>query len=156
MRKINEIIIHCSDTEQNENFKAADIDSWHRHRGFDCIGYHYVIDIDGKIELGRKFGRPDSKVGAHCKNHNAHSIGVCYIGGKRYGKHFNTITAAQIDSLYDFLLKLCVLYELSYDSIKLHYEYNKNKVCPCFTRSWFDEIFKERIIKTLDSFKLSF
>ena len=26
-------------------------------------------------------GRPEEMIGAHCKNHNRHSIGVCYIGG---------------------------------------------------------------------------
>ena len=49
MRKINEIIIHCSATKEGKDFKAADIDRWHRERGFNKIGYHYVIDLDGTI-----------------------------------------------------------------------------------------------------------
>lgn len=77
MRKINQIIVHCSATPEGKNFNANDIDRWHKERGFDCIGYHYVIDLDGTIEKGR----PIEKVGAHVKGHNSNSIGVCYIGG---------------------------------------------------------------------------
>ncbi|WP_337632460.1 N-acetylmuramoyl-L-alanine amidase, partial [Prevotella sp.] len=50
---------------------------WHRERGFDSIGYHYIIYLDGSIH----FGRPVEQAGAHCKGHNANSIGVCYVGG---------------------------------------------------------------------------
>lgn len=50
---------------------------WHRERGFDSIGYHYIIYLDGSI----RFGRPVEQAGAHCKGHNANSIGVCYVGG---------------------------------------------------------------------------
>ena len=77
MRTIKEIIIHCADTPEGRDDKAADIDRWHKKRGFDRIGYHYVIDLDGTIEAGR-----DTEcIGAHCKGHNTNSIGICYIGG---------------------------------------------------------------------------
>lgn len=79
MRQINEIIVHCSATPGGANFTVEDIDKWHRKRGFRCIGYHYVIYLDGGIHLGR----PIEEEGAHCLDggHNKHSIGVCYIGG---------------------------------------------------------------------------
>lgn len=77
MRKINEIIVHCTATAEGKNFKAADIDRWHKQRGWDGIGYHHVVDLDGTVEPGR----PESKQGAHCLGHNANSIGVVYIGG---------------------------------------------------------------------------
>lgn len=48
MRKINEIIVHCTATAVGKNFKAADIDRWHRDRDMRCIGYHHVVDLDGK------------------------------------------------------------------------------------------------------------
>lgn len=62
MRKIDTIIIHCSATKAWQDFTAKDIDSWHRKRGFDGIGYHYVIRLNGKIEKGRNVEYP----GAHC------------------------------------------------------------------------------------------
>lgn len=77
MRKIKEIIIHCSATKEGRNFTVADIDRWHRERGMRCIGYHFVIYRDGSIHVGRAI----EEVGAHCKGHNSISIGICYIGG---------------------------------------------------------------------------
>lgn len=77
MRRIKEIIIHCSATIEGRDYTAKDIDSWHRAQGFNAIGYHYVIRLDGTVETGR----PLWMVGAHCKGHNLHSIGICYIGG---------------------------------------------------------------------------
>ena len=77
MRKITFIIVHCSANKEGSTLRVADIDRYHRSLGWNGCGYHYVIPIDGTIEQGR----PEEKVGAHCKNHNSHSIGVCYIGG---------------------------------------------------------------------------
>lgn len=77
MRKINEIIVHCTATPEGKDFKAADIDKWHKQKGWDGIGYHHVVDLDGTVEPGR----PESEVGAHCYGHNQNSIGVVYIGG---------------------------------------------------------------------------
>lgn len=77
MRDIKEIIIHCSATPEGRDFTVADIDRWHRERGFSGIGYHLVVYRDGSVHTGR----PIERAGAHCKGHNAHSIGICYIGG---------------------------------------------------------------------------
>ncbi len=77
MREINKIIIHCSATAEGKPFTAQHIDVWHRKRGFRCIGYHYVIHLDGTIIKGRD----EAQIGAHCSGYNAHSLGVCYIGG---------------------------------------------------------------------------
>lgn len=77
MRKIDEIIIHCSTTPEGRDHSVADVTAWHRARGFRTIGYHYLVHIDGRVERGR----PESEIGAHCLGHNARSIGVCYVGG---------------------------------------------------------------------------
>ena len=79
MRKITEIIIHCADTPERRDVRAADIRKWHvKDNGWNDIGYHYVIDLDGTIEAGRDL----ETIGAHCKGHNQNSIGICYIGGR--------------------------------------------------------------------------
>ena len=77
MRNINKIIVHCSATPEGKEFSVDDIRRWHLQRGFADIGYHFVIYLDGSVHVGR----PLAKAGAHCKGHNAHSVGVCYIGG---------------------------------------------------------------------------
>ena len=62
------------------------------HRGFRDIGYHFYITRDGEIHRGRAL----EKVGAHCRNHNTHSIGVCYEGGlDANGKPKDTRTLEQ-------------------------------------------------------------
>ena len=77
MRTITLIIVHCSANRQGSTLRMMDIDRLHRSLGWKGCGYHFVIPTDGTIETGR----PLEQVGAHCKNHNRYSIGVCYIGG---------------------------------------------------------------------------
>lgn len=77
MRKITLLVVHCSANREGCTLRMADIDRYHRSLGWKGCGYHYVIPTDGAIETGRA----EERVGAHCKNHNRHSIGVCYIGG---------------------------------------------------------------------------
>ena len=44
---IDAIVIHCSASRAGQDLRAADIDKMHKERGFACIGYNYVIDLDG-------------------------------------------------------------------------------------------------------------
>lgn len=125
-RIINEIIIHCSATVEGKDYTTEDIKKWHKARGFSDIGYHYIIYRDGSIHNGRNVNIS----GAHCTNHNAHSIGICYIGGvDKYNKPKDTRTLEQKNSLKNLLLKLKVLYSKA--TIHGHCEY-ANKACPCF------------------------
>ena len=126
MRTINEIIIHCSATKEGNKISAATIDRWHKDRGWRCIGYHYVVRIDGSIE----YGRPVQDIGAHVKGRNKHSIGVCYIGGLDSDMEpKDTRTRDQKESLL-YLLK--TLKRLHPDAtIHGHREF-ANKACPCF------------------------
>ena len=77
MRRITLIIVHCTANRAGSALRMADIDRYHRSLGWKGCGYHYVIPTDGTIEAGR----PEEMVGAHCKYHNRHSIGVAYVGG---------------------------------------------------------------------------
>ena len=127
MRKITEIIIHCSDTPAGRHFTVQDIDHWHRARGFSSIGYHYVIYLDGSIHLGR----PVENIGAHCLRHNAHSIGVCYIGGLDADtlEPADTRTPEQRTALRELLAKLQEQYPGA--TVHGHNEF-ADKACPCF------------------------
>ncbi len=107
MRKINEIIVHCSATREGSDYHADDIRRWHLERGYRDIGYHYVVTLHGTIENGR----PEEQIGAHTKGHNAHSIGVCYIGGlDKDGKAKDTRTAEQKKTLGQLLRMLHLKY----------------------------------------------
>lgn len=125
-RVINEIIVHCTATKENQEVTIEQIDKWHKIRGFVGIGYHYVIGLDGKIYEGRDI----DKVGAHCTNHNAKSIGVCYVGGlDSDGKPKDTRTHEQKVSLVALLRRLRRIYPSA--TIHGHREF-ANKACPCF------------------------
>ena len=127
MRKITEIIIHCSATPEGKDYTVADIDSWHRARGFNGIGYHYVIYRDGSVHQGR----PLDKIGAHCRGHNNNSIGVCYIGGVAEDKVTpkDTRTKPQMETLLFLLRSL----KSEYPDAKIygHRDFS-NKACPSF------------------------
>ena len=110
MKTIDAIVIHCSATRAGQDVRAADIDKWHKERGLARIGYNYVIDLDGTVEVGR----PLTMGGAHCNtaglsgvNYNKHSIGICYVGGlDENGEPADTRTAEQKQALAELVYKL--------------------------------------------------
>lgn len=94
---IQRIVIHCSATPSGKRLgkpgvsAAQVIDGWHKARGFarhpsavkafnptlPCIGYHYIIDLDGTVETGRG----NDEIGAHVVGFNTDSLGICLVGG---------------------------------------------------------------------------
>ena len=131
------IVIHCSAVRPDQTSSAAQIDTWHRHQGWKLgIGYHYVIRRDGTIEPGR----PEWMIGAHCKNHNAHSIGVCYEGGLDIrGQPADTRTPAQKAAMRQLLEDLHRRYPRAVivghhdlrSALPLGSSKNPLKDCPC-------------------------
>lgn len=71
------IVIHCSATKPSQHIGRAQIEEWHLAKGWSGIGYHFVITRAGDLETGR----PLEEVGAHVQGYNAHSVGVCMVGG---------------------------------------------------------------------------
>lgn len=133
MRPIHELVVHCSATPAGKPFRAADIDRWHRERGFDGLGYHYVICLDGSIEPGR----PLEEKGAHVAGHNANSVGICLIGGvDAKGRAANTFNAAQFEALENVLLALRAKFPRA--RILGHRDFpGVRKACPSFdVRAW--------------------
>lgn len=133
MRPIRELVVHCSATTAGKPFRAADIDRWHRSKGWDGIGYHYVIPLDGSIEPGRAV----AETGAHVQGHNANSIGICLIGGvDARGRAADTFNAEQYDALETLLRAL----RDKYPSTKImgHRDFpGVRKDCPSFdVRAW--------------------
>jgi len=128
MRKITLIIIHCSATPEGRNldFEACHYEHVH-HRRFKDIGYHFYITRDGDIHRGR----PIEQIGAHCKDHNAHSIGVCYEGGlSADGVPKDTRTMKQKGAMLALLRELRAIVPKAL--IVGHHDLNPLKACPCF------------------------
>lgn len=139
-RSMHTIVVHCSATKEGVNYTSKDIKKWHLAKGFKDIGYHFIIMLDGTIEIGR----PLNKIGAHVANANTGTIGICYIGGlDSNGKPKDTRTDAQKESLKELL---DILKEnIAIRDIKGHRDYSKDlngngkidkheyiKMCPCF------------------------
>lgn len=111
MRYINKIIVHCTATEEGRSFTIEDVKRWHTlpppvGKGWRDVGYHYLVLLDGTVQRGRAISQP----GAHCYGQNAHSIGVCYVGGLRDGKPADTRTDAQRRALLKLLANLTTMY----------------------------------------------
>jgi N-acetylmuramoyl-L-alanine amidase len=136
MRKINEIVLHCSVS----NFGGAVIiDKWHRQRGWPLIGYHFVIRysknelFDGGIEIGR----PVEKMGAHVYGHNTDSIGICLIGKPDPETGKCKFSQAQLLSARKLCLHLMEKYDVGVENILGHYELDNNKTCPAMDMDLF-------------------
>lgn len=129
MRKITQIIIHCSDSDFGN---VLLINQWHIGRNFDSCGYHYIITnaypfstkdeplhiLDGHISPGRA----ERIVGAHCRGQNKHSLSICVIGGE--------FSSAQKKSLRALILNRLHYYGLTVDDVYAHCEFDPGKSCP--------------------------
>ena len=129
-RTINEIIWHCAATPEGRSIgknPADTIDMWHKARGWSGIGYGGVIDLDGKIYLGRDW----NEIGAHVKGHNTDTIGFSYVGGvaKDAKTAKDTRTEAQRASMLWLTRAVCAKYPIT--KISGHNEYAA-KACPSF------------------------
>lgn len=128
MRKINLIVIHCADTYARMDVGVNEIRKWHLERGFEDIGYHYVIRRDGTVETGRAL----EKMGAHAAGFNAFSIGICYAGGKGDdGQPEDNRTGEQKKALRGLVAEL--LKRFPEAKVSGHGELpGVRKACPCF------------------------
>jgi N-acetylmuramoyl-L-alanine amidase len=125
-RTITEIIVHCTATKEGVATTTEQIKHYHMTHGWTDIAYNYVIELDGSIHNGRDV----NKVGGHTTNHNAHSIGVVYVGGlDKQGKAKDTRTEAQKASLLKLLKQLKAMYPKAV--IYGHRNFAR-KDCPCF------------------------
>jgi hypothetical protein len=123
------IVIHHSATPTGG---AAAFDKMHRAKGWDELGYHFVIGNgtdtrDGQIEVGSRW--PKQKWGAHDKTpgnqYNEHGIGICLVGNF----DVNHPSPAQMKSLEKLVAYLMKTYHIAPDHILGHGE-TKNTDCP--------------------------
>ena len=124
------IVIHHSATATGG---AAAFDKMHRGKGWDELGYHFVIGNgtdtrDGHVEVGPRW--PRQKWGAHAKTadnrFNDFGIGVCLVG------NFDNTqpTPEQINSLSRLVAHLMRTYRIPADRIVGHGDTGKPTECP--------------------------
>lgn len=122
----DKIIVHCTATPEGREVTVKEIDAWHRKAGYNGIGYHYIVHLDGRVEKGRD----EQQIGAHTIGQNNCSIGVCYVGGCDANmKPKDTRTGAQKEALLRLLREL----KLKYKGIPIygHRDFAR-KACPSF------------------------
>ena len=130
MRRIDYIVIHCSDTMPSMDIGVKEIRRWHvNYNSWSDVGYHYVIRRDGTIEKGRDI----TTIGAHVKGFNNHSIGICWIGGaneETKDPEDNRTPEQQIA----LRMQIDRLLEAFPDAVLMgHNDFpNVQKDCPCF------------------------
>lgn len=128
LNQVRKIIVHCAATrEGDDTVTASVIDTWHRARGFKKIGYHFIILLDGRIEIGRAL----DEVGAHVQGHNDDSIGICYVGG--VAKDGVTPKDTRTDEQKDSLLCLIKTLKKAFpEAIVYGHKDFAPKACPSF------------------------
>lgn len=125
-RDIREIIVHCTATREGQHITIDTVRKWHKDKGWNDIGYHYLVHLDGTVHEGRDV----NVAGAHCVGHNKNSIGVCYVGGCNTAMQpKDTRTLQQKTALNALLHELKNLYPNAL--IRGHRDFAA-KACPSF------------------------
>jgi N-acetylmuramoyl-L-alanine amidase len=127
MRTITHIVVHCSATGQDAKVEAIQR-YWKEKLGWKQVGYHYIIEADGKETQLLSIAQPSNGV----KGFNKSIINVCYIGGvNKLGKPTDNRTDAQKKQLYTRLKALKTMFPEAI--IQGHKDFpNVAKACPCF------------------------
>lgn len=139
-REVKFIVVHCSATPASMDIGRAEIDQWHRDKGWKMIGYHRVIRRSGWIEDGRPLDEDHvlepNEIGAHVEGYNSQSVGVCMVGGVKKNAAGqliaeNNFTPEQFRSLRLILRKLQAQFPTA--RIVGHRDLNPGKACPSFS-----------------------
>ncbi len=126
------IVIHHSATEDGN---ADEFDLAHRQRGWDELGYHFVITNgsggpDGTVQVGSRW--PGQKWGAHCGNtpnneYNEYGIGICLVGN--FSRRRPTRT--QLASLERLVSHLAERFDIPPENVIGHHDApNARTACP--------------------------
>ena len=122
-RHTDAIVVHSADTPSLLDVGVEEIRKWHMDKGWNDVGYHYVIRRNGVVEEGRD----KDAVGAHVRGYNQVTLGICLVGGWK-GKF--DFTKAQMAALEALIGSLLLVYK--HATVRGHRDYNKNKDCPGF------------------------
>lgn len=129
--KVEYIIIHHTVTPHylSAEQTATSIDPIHKQRGFSksslglYVGYHYIIDKDGKV----KQCRADSDEGCHTREQgmNFKSLGISLIGNFENDK----LIGKQLQALMDLIAQKVTQYKVPREKVSYHSKF-KATFCP--------------------------
>jgi len=93
-------------------------------RGWNDIGYHFLVDSEGHVFEGR----PDYAIGAHVKGGNTGNLGVVFLG-YYHPPNDHEIHMNQVDRLIELGKYLTQLFDFSALTLRGHRDYNST-ACP--------------------------
>lgn len=135
MRDINNIVLHCTATPQNTT--VASIKNYWKSKGWKHPGYHFIIDVDGKISHLNPLSIPANGV----RGHNQDSIHIAYTGGVDSDLNpLDNRTELQRAVMEGLVKALHAVFPEA--KIKGHRQFpNVRKACPSFdVPEWLNEI----------------
>lgn len=129
MRSIDTIVVHHSASPSS--WTVERIRKLHTSpatndpsKPWSDIGYHWVLEAD---HLKVRPGRPEVRPGAHCKGHNASSIGICVTGDYTLGPVSEDVWRVLVEAVLAIMRR----YELTPDRVFGHGELSAT-ACPGF------------------------
>jgi hypothetical protein len=123
------IVIHHSASTRGS---AQSFDQYHRQRGWQGLGYHFVIGNgidqgDGVTIAGPRWYQQEAGAHAHAALYNEHGIGICLVGNFENSQP----TSAQMAALTDLVLALAKEYAIEADHIVGHNQIRQGgTLCP--------------------------
>lgn len=146
MKNLNKIVIHHAAGYDDANAsisekRVREIQKLHQEeRGWNDIGYHFLIDSKGCIYQGRDFYGgiqnlnkiPDFIHGAHVKYANSDKIGICLLGCFHPPEGTNCkkeLKNKSFDALVELCHFICSRYKLKANDILMHQDLRPSD-CP--------------------------
>jgi len=142
-KKWKYIVIHHSATEEGSSLY---FDKYHQGKGWEGLGYHFVIDNgtkgkqDGQIEVSPRWIKQED--GSHCSasNMNQKAIGICLVGN--FNKEY--VSSEQLDALVYLVKILRKYYKIPLKRIIGHKQVSGARTeCPGRKFPWIE--FKNRL-----------
>ena len=126
MRDIKYIAVHCTAGPATQTTKAIK-DYWKNNLGWKSVGYHYLINADGKIEQLAQ----ESEITNGVAGFNSVAVHISYKGGvDATNKPKDTRTPQQKESILKLLKELRKRYPKAI--IQGHKDFGAKKACPSF------------------------
>lgn len=145
MKKLEYLVIHCTDTPAGRNITSDDIRQWHLSpvsdggRGWSRVGYSDMVHINGTVENLVPYDDDEwvdpREITNGVAGMNSKSRHVVYVGG---GDGMDTRTQAQLKALTKYVKDTIIKYP---KIIVLGHNQVSSKLCPCFDVSqWLSNI----------------
>jgi hypothetical protein len=136
-RKYRAAVHHTVTRPDNGPAAIRHILSLHRARGFNDVGYHFLITRDGTIWEGR----PVDRIGAHAGNQNPGNVGIVLVGCFEPGRDCDSVDRSGLrtptDAMLNSLARLLAVsgstfgFPMDRSRVKGHQEWMPNHTaCP--------------------------